>query len=163
MGWDHLSAEFSCLNHPTIFTWFLQNLNHLQLIFKFTKVKSFKSFQYLAGRWSDQSCQSQHILAKIMHQMWLLVIWYDWTPLNCLCPSIFSCPADSSIGDFVTHWLTEWPFKTHTNRVTLETCDLWDIWSEWWGNMTWPKKRQWQRQIQRQRQIHLESTFKEQP
>ena len=21
-------------------------------------------------------------------------------------------------------------------RVTLETCDLWDIWSEWWGDMT---------------------------
>ena len=25
-------------------------------------------------------------------------------------------------------------------RVTPETCDLWDIWSEWWGDMTWPKK-----------------------
>ena len=25
------------------------------------------------------------------------------------------------------------------NRVTLETCDLWDIWSEWWGDTTWPK------------------------
>ena len=25
-------------------------------------------------------------------------------------------------------------------RVTLETCDLWDIWSEWWEDMTWPKK-----------------------
>ena len=24
-------------------------------------------------------------------------------------------------------------------RVTLETCDLWDFWSEWWGDMTWPK------------------------
>ena len=24
--------------------------------------------------------------------------------------------------------------------MTLETCDLWDIWSEWWGDMTWPKK-----------------------
>ena len=24
--------------------------------------------------------------------------------------------------------------------MTLETCDLWDICSEWWENMTWPKK-----------------------
>ena len=24
-------------------------------------------------------------------------------------------------------------------RATLETCDLWDIWSKWWGDMTWPK------------------------
>ena len=64
--------------------------------------------------------------------------------------------------------------KTKTNTVrkhlqieTLETCDLWDIWSEWWGDMTWPTKRQWQRQIQRQRQwqrqIHLENTFRERP
>ena len=34
-------------------------------------------------------------------------------------------------------------------RVTQETCDLWNIWSEWLGNMSWPKKgqrlRKWQR------------------
>ena len=57
-------------------------------------------------------------------------------------------------------------FRKHPQRATPETCDLWDIWSEWWGDRTWPKKRQWQRQIQRkrqwQRQIHLESTVKEQ-
>ena len=22
----------------------------------------------------------------------------------------------------------------------LETCDFWDIWSKWWGDMTWPTK-----------------------
>ena len=33
-------------------------------------------------------------------------------------------------------------------------CDFWDIWSEWWGDMSWPKKTQ--------RQIHLENTLKEQ-
>ena len=43
-------------------------------------------------------------------------------------------------------------FREHLQRAILETCDLWDIWSEWWGDMTWPTKRQWQRQIQRQRQ-----------
>ena len=25
-------------------------------------------------------------------------------------------------------------------RAILETCDLWDICSEWWEDMTWPKK-----------------------
>ena len=29
--------------------------------------------------------------------------------------------------------------------MILETCDFWDIWSEWWEDMTWPKK-----QLQRQ-------------
>ena len=47
-------------------------------------------------------------------------------------------------------------FRQHLQRAILETCDLWDIWLEWWGDMTWPKKRQWQTQR------HLENTFKEQ-
>ena len=58
-------------------------------------------------------------------------------------------------------------FRKHLQRAILETCDLWDIWSEWWGDMTWPTKRQWKRQIQRkrqwQRQIHLENTFTSDP
>jgi hypothetical protein len=45
-----------------------------------------------------------------------------------------------SISHSTTQSLTEESSKHY--RVTLETCDLWDIWSEWWGNMTWPKK--WQ-------------------
>ena len=31
-------------------------------------------------------------------------------------------------------------FREHLQRAILETCDLRDIWSEWWGDMTWPKK-----------------------
>ena len=31
-------------------------------------------------------------------------------------------------------------FRELHQRAILETCDLWDIWSEWWGDMTWPKK-----------------------
>ena len=31
-------------------------------------------------------------------------------------------------------------FWEHLLRAILETCDLWDIWSEWWEDMTWPKK-----------------------
>ena len=41
-------------------------------------------------------------------------------------------------------------FRERPQRVILETYDLWDIWSERWGDMTWPTKRQWQRQKQRQ-------------
>ena len=31
-------------------------------------------------------------------------------------------------------------FRERPQRVILETYDLWDIWSEKWGDMTWPKK-----------------------
>ena len=31
-------------------------------------------------------------------------------------------------------------FREHRQRATLEPCDLWDIWSEWWGDLNWPKK-----------------------
>ena len=53
-------------------------------------------------------------------------------------------------------------FREHLQRAIFATFDLWDNWSEWWENMTWPTKRQRQRQIQRQWQIHLENIFKEQ-
>ena len=55
-------------------------------------------------------------------------------------------------------------FREYLQRAIFETFDLWDIWSGWWENMTWPTKRQRRRQRQWQRkwQIHLENTFKEQ-
>ena len=28
-------------------------------------------------------------------------------------------------------------FREDPERATQETCDLWDIWSEWWGDMCW--------------------------
>ena len=31
-------------------------------------------------------------------------------------------------------------FWEHLLRAIQETCDLWDICSEWWEDMTWPKK-----------------------
>ena len=31
--------------------------------------------------------------------------------------------------------------RKHLQRAILETCNLWDIWSDWWGNMTWPTKK----------------------
>ena len=27
-------------------------------------------------------------------------------------------------------------YREHLQRAILETCDLWNIWSEWWGDMT---------------------------
>ena len=50
---------------------------------------------------------------------------------------IFSCP--KQLNRWPCHSLTQPPFKKHNNRAILETCDLWDIWSGWWGDMTWPK------------------------
>ena len=35
---------------------------------------------------------------------------------------------------------TQSTFTFDIQRATQETCNLWDIWSEWWGDMTWPKK-----------------------
>ena len=60
------------------------------------------------------------------------------------------------------HGLTNKMTKTnrlreHLQRATLETCDLWDIWSEWWGDMTWPVQIQRQIQRQLQRQWHRQS------
>ena len=30
-------------------------------------------------------------------------------------------------------------FREHPQRTIIETCDLWDIWSEWWWDITWSK------------------------
>ena len=54
---------------------------------------------------------------------------------------VFSCPQQLNRWPChsVTQSLTDWQYFYFWHyRVTLETCDLWDIWSEWWGNMTWP-------------------------
>ena len=43
-----------------------------------------------------------------------------------------------------THWLTDWltdgTFTFDIHSATPETCDIWNIWSESLGDMTWPKK-----------------------
>ena len=40
----------------------------------------------------------------------------------------------------LTQSLTHSTLLIDIQRATLETCDLWDIWSKWWGHITWPKK-----------------------
>ena len=61
----------------------------------------------------------------------------------------------------LNEWLNEQPFKKDKNRAIAEIFDLRALWSEQWGDTTWPTKRQWKRQIQRQIQINLVYTFKE--
>ena len=48
-------------------------------------------------------------------------------------------------------------FSLDPSYRTIETCNLLDIWSDWWGNMTWPTKRQKQKQWQ----TYFENTSKE--
>ena len=56
----------------------------------------------------------------------------------------FLAVQNSSIGDLVTHSLTHSLTESlrtllvDIQRATQEACDLWDTWSEWWENMTWP-------------------------
>ena len=58
--------------------------------------------------------------------------------------SFFSCP--EQLNRWPCHWLTDSLTESHSTfsfdiqRATLETCDLLDICSEWWEDMTWPKK-----------------------
>ena len=49
---------------------------------------------------------------------------------------VFSCPGQLNRWPChsLSHWLT---FTFDIQRAILETCDHWDIWSEWWGDMTW--------------------------
>ena len=49
----------------------------------------------------------------------------------------------------VTHWL-QIIVEKHYQRALWETCDPWDMLSEWWGDMTWQTKRQRQRQRHKQ-------------
>ena len=56
----------------------------------------------------------------------------------------FSCP--EQLNRWPCHSLTQSVTDSlrtlllDRKRATLETCDLWDIWSEWWGDMTWLRK-----------------------
>ena len=56
-------------------------------------------------------------------------------------PIWFLAVQNSSIGDLVTHSLSHSGYFYFWHyRVTLETCDLWYSWTEWWGDIAWPKK-----------------------
>ena len=83
-----------------------------------------------------------HIYASHVHDYNLYdatIKYWSKPSYKWYCHSVFfSCPQQlnrwpcHSLTDSLSHFYF-WHY-----RVTLETCDLWDIWSEWWGNMTWP-------------------------
>ena len=74
----------------------------------------------------------------------IILIWQSDLDLYHTCARLIShckfvsslAVQNSSIGDLVTDWLSDFLFWHY--RVTLETCDLWDIWSEWWGDLILP-------------------------
>ena len=57
--------------------------------------------------------------------------------LCAFCAIFFSCPEQlnrwpcHSLTHWLTDWLTEGTFTFEIQRATRETCNLWDIWSEW--------------------------------
>ena len=63
-----------------------------------------------------------------------------WCLIFALC--FFRCP--EQLNRWPCHWVTEsltqGTLLIDIQRATQETCDLWDIWLEWWGDMNWPKK-----------------------
>ena len=90
------------------------------------------------------------------HRDYRLLLYF---PYNCNC----ICERKQNYFQFyICMYIITTTVILHLQRAIFETFDLWDIWSEWWGNMTWPTKRQQQRQRQRQWrfQIHLENTLK---
>ena len=69
---------------------------------------------------------------------------------------IFSCPGSSipDLGQWVTHSLTDCHFRILTQRVTFETSDPSDIWSEWCQDKKTKRqkdKRQKDKKTKRQR------------
>ena len=58
------------------------------------------------------------------------------------CPTfVYPCHwLTDSLTHSLTESLTHRGFTFWHERAILETCDLWDIWSEWWRYMIWPRK-----------------------
>ena len=129
------------------------------------------SLEFLSSPSSDVTAADLGARQKLQQSQchWSSAAHCDLTIPNfgsSLHKSCFLAVHNSSIGDLVTDSLSQGTFTFDIQRAPLETCDLWYLWSEWWGDITWLTKRQWQRQKQRQwqwqTQIHLENTFKEQ-
>ena len=66
--------------------------------------------------------------------------WCEWPFLAVqpLAETALYLPLSLQSTDLPTRGFTFWHY-----RAIPETCDLWDIWSEWWRDMTWqfPKKK----------------------
>ena len=68
---------------------------------------------------------------------------------------LFSCP--EQLNRWPCHSLTD-SLRTLlivTQKTIQLTSDFPDIWSEWWGDMSWPTKRQRQRHIQQRHHLRI--------
>ena len=77
------------------------------------RLDSFNEYPFIKGSVRLQRCWTypKYIVAYHCHRI------------------LFSCP--EQLNRWPCHWLTDWL------KAIPETCDLWNIWSEWWGDMTW--------------------------
>ena len=63
---------------------------------------------------------------------WRYVGIKDWHKRLFSCPEQLNRWPCHSLTDWLTHSLT---FTFAMQRIILETCGHWGIWSEWWGDM----------------------------
>ena len=108
------------------------------MIFSLARVTSVKISLYV--------CSVTEWLTSLMERLVTLKMCLDRFPLQCVfifCALHFLAVQNSSIGDLVTdsvsHSLTHGTFTFDIQRATQETCDIWDNWSVWWGDITWLK------------------------
>ena len=113
-----------------IYRWFA-NLNHSKGCVKVNKLQA-----------EDALVEQMLTAAKYC---WLLLTNADYCWLMLVLFSLLFLSVQTRVWQLnrwhchsLTHSLSESHFWFDTQRATLETCDLWDIWSEWWGDMTWP-------------------------
>ena len=68
---------------------------------------------------------------------------------------LFSCP--EQLNRWPCHSLTDSlrALLIVTQKTIQLTSDFPDIWSEWWGDMSWPTKRQRQRHIQQRHHLRI--------
>ena len=75
----------------------------------------------LLMRWCCWCADAADVLMLLMHQCyWTRIRTCSWTFLEQFA-------------------------QVDMHIVIPKTCDLWHIWSEWWGDIAWPIERQWQR------------------
>ena len=85
-------------------------------------------------------------LSVILHLMWFSIYWQHPIQTHDIMYQL-SVAINSSLAVQMRVTMTEplliLEHKTslECQRVTQDTCDLWDICSERWGDMTWPKRK----------------------
>ena len=77
---------------------------------------------------------------KLLSSLLLVAVTLFANSQGCIGDSFFSAAGIFSCPEQLNRWpcpLLAWSVTTNHQhyRVNLETCDLWDIWSEWWGDM----------------------------